>query len=931
MMPTTINGYVLEPGAQLENADLSGQDLRSIDLTGANLRGANLSGANLVGVNFTNVDLTDAWMYQAITTPDQLTTDQWASVSVKIPTPTIDLNDNDGMLVAFEIMNWEGLSGRAFPLTTVTLRSTYAVTNTTLTLTTTANEAGVWFIDQEDVGDIPPDGRFHLSVTAEDNAGLISDPALAELIFQLGADGLDFPAPTIAINDRDGVVNSDEYANWQGLTGTAGANATVILVSTEIQSGRSGTLITKADGNGDWAIRPNAGDQIPLGAFDIQVTYTDDIGAISKAETGYIRFALAQDTLQTHHLSGSIYHWNDSTVMFDGSVSVTALGNIAEQKIADSSLASGTFSMMDMQPGRYKLDVFSDAANVDEKVITSSDALTALKMSVGLIENPTAHQLIAADVNKNGRVNSADALAILKMAVGHKDALDKEFVFVDADADWQGMSTRDAHYTTGILVDSLDADRSDLDFVGILLGDVNGTYVNLVPSKDNETKWNEANNARIQATFDVDDLGPELEIFAQTAEKLGADLEQLGQELSPLQAIWDRLDAYQGDLETLITFDSRHVYLQNGDDKITLDFDENFQITSLNQIVQMVEDWEQNGLDSGSYFANIGAFKGLSASIADQEIARLSLTNDGFSFTTTNPNQSDIGSINLLGDFSGSISEIMEVAGLIYRLDVALTDGTTAQTSTSLATSLAQGLDQIATLEGFSILDDQGQTRFGLLEDPIASMLTITLGTHELRIQADTDFDLSAYQQDFIRELVAEEPSADFADALFNDFLGANMSLDVTLKTLASNNQAENNLVHISMPDVPDIYAEIEQSGGSFEQAIGREILGQKGTTNFAYDSNGMIVFKFEDANLEEDIFKQIWQEAGNSQDPPPDIRNSVIETIATYGLDGQHSFSQTMTNNWYGTIYETTTQVDHSLFGLVSEEWGSSYPIDIA
>ncbi len=103
------------------------------------------------------------------------------------------------------------------------------------------------------------------------------------------------------------------------------------------------------------------------------------------------------------------------------------------------------------------------------------------------------------------------------------------------------------------------------------------------------------------------------------------------------------------------------------------------------------------------------------------------------------------------------------------------------------------------------------------------------------------------------------------------------MSLDVTLKTLASNNQAENNLVHISMPDVPDIYAEIEQSGGSFEQAIGREILGQKGTTNFAYDSNGMIVFKFEDANLEEDIFKQIWQEAGNSQDPPPDIRNSVI------------------------------------------------------
>jgi uncharacterized protein YjbI with pentapeptide repeats len=39
-----VNGYTIEPGANLPGADLSG-----LDLSGANLRGANLSGAYLTG------------------------------------------------------------------------------------------------------------------------------------------------------------------------------------------------------------------------------------------------------------------------------------------------------------------------------------------------------------------------------------------------------------------------------------------------------------------------------------------------------------------------------------------------------------------------------------------------------------------------------------------------------------------------------------------------------------------------------------------------------------------------------------------------------------------------------------------------------------------------------------------------------------------
>ena len=44
-----VNGYTIEPGANLPGADLTGAALAGADLAGANLRGANLSGAYLTG------------------------------------------------------------------------------------------------------------------------------------------------------------------------------------------------------------------------------------------------------------------------------------------------------------------------------------------------------------------------------------------------------------------------------------------------------------------------------------------------------------------------------------------------------------------------------------------------------------------------------------------------------------------------------------------------------------------------------------------------------------------------------------------------------------------------------------------------------------------------------------------------------------------
>ena len=55
-----VNGYKIEPGAALAEADLTGANLSGADLRGANLSDANLRDANLEGAN-----LCDAYLHRA--------------------------------------------------------------------------------------------------------------------------------------------------------------------------------------------------------------------------------------------------------------------------------------------------------------------------------------------------------------------------------------------------------------------------------------------------------------------------------------------------------------------------------------------------------------------------------------------------------------------------------------------------------------------------------------------------------------------------------------------------------------------------------------------------------------------------------------------------------------------------------------------------
>lgn len=118
----------------------------------------------------------------------------------------------------------------------------------------------------------------------------------------------------------------------------------------------------------------------------------------------------------------------------------------------------------------------TETISADARVITSADALAALKIAVGISPNSTgpasAFQMYAADYNGDGRVTSADALAILKKAVGITDAIQPDWVFVDANSDL-GEVTKSNIPSTGNQFKIND--NGDSFYHAVLRGDVNGS------------------------------------------------------------------------------------------------------------------------------------------------------------------------------------------------------------------------------------------------------------------------------------------------------------------------------------------------------------------------------------------------------------------------------------------------------------------------
>jgi len=186
-------------------------------------------------------------------------------------------------------------------------------------------------------------------------------------------------------------------------------------------------------------------------------TYGDVTLKLSNVE--YIQFSDTTthiDSLFGQELSNTVYHWAEHSVMDEAMIS-------AEGKV--------TRMLTDDDTGR---------------AISASDALAALKIAVGLNPNSeglgvSPYQMLAADVNRDGRVSAADALSILKMAVGLDGAPNRDWILCDERAELWNIETDEMLFSRNSvdwsLVDNEHA-KTDaaINLVGVLAGDVNGSW-----------------------------------------------------------------------------------------------------------------------------------------------------------------------------------------------------------------------------------------------------------------------------------------------------------------------------------------------------------------------------------------------------------------------------------------------------------------------
>lgn len=169
-------------------------------------------------------------------------------------------------------------------------------------------------------------------------------------------------------------------------------------------------------------------------------------------------------------LSGSILSRTGTAIEEATIVGVDTSGNEIVSTLTDSS---GNFSFTLAED--MTLEIEKDFVN--NSTVTVRDALDALKLSIGMTKSDgTTNPLdfLAADMNQDGKVSVRDALDILKYSL-KMDSSPAHWKFVPDDLDTSNLSRQDASYDGSYDVQFYDL-QSEQNIVGILVGDVNGTF-----------------------------------------------------------------------------------------------------------------------------------------------------------------------------------------------------------------------------------------------------------------------------------------------------------------------------------------------------------------------------------------------------------------------------------------------------------------------
>ena len=232
----------------------------------------------------------------------------------------------------------------------------------------------------------------------------------------------------------------------------------------------------------DWTVANNASNgKLLVSAFCAVTSTTSSAVGAGDVKLGTLSF-------DTGAASQIHFGLDSGSGIVDSGGSISAA--ISGWSLAHSTTgADGSYTMTAVDAGVYALSAGRSASDIGN-AISSADALAALKIAVGINPNNVTtggqlpvspFQIMAADVNGDGRVNSADALSILKMAVQITSAPTPQWMFVEETRDFydetKGLFTLDRSNSSWNhdISASLTGDTA-VNLAGFIKGDVNGSW-----------------------------------------------------------------------------------------------------------------------------------------------------------------------------------------------------------------------------------------------------------------------------------------------------------------------------------------------------------------------------------------------------------------------------------------------------------------------
>jgi len=356
-------------------------------------------------------------------------------------------------------------------------------------------------------------GSLQLGGFASNPSSLFS--AFSVPLFEFKATVLDRSAPVVlSVSDAlidDSVAGestaSFDYWNYN-VTTIVATRSGVVLEGIDVSS------LLVGEGTGMFL------RGVSLGNGVVQFELVADVSS----STGAVDFKITEASLANFSLGSALSGWtaqvNNS---LPGVISVSAIGavngglnlNAGTEVVLAKFTASGAFALqvtdgmlgnavqanvvasstnLVTDSGGAVTGVFDNGSNIyvyadadftntsPTRAITSQDALETLRLSVGMTTTGGANDaftFIAADFNQNGKVTSQDALEILRFAVGAQNAIEADWEFLDADADYSAVSRSNVVYEEGATINDLSSDTT-VYLTAVLRGDVNDSLSTLL-------------------------------------------------------------------------------------------------------------------------------------------------------------------------------------------------------------------------------------------------------------------------------------------------------------------------------------------------------------------------------------------------------------------------------------------------------------------